>query len=306
MLNALTIDVEDYFHVTAFEDCISPEQWDNSQLRVVDNTLHLLDLLDEKDVKATFFVLGWVAERRPGLVREIGKRGHEIACHGYGHRRVYLLSRQAFREDIRRSKDLLENITGKVVIGYRAPSYSISRDCFWAFDELFEAGFLYDSSVFPIKHDLYGIPDWPCYPFILSKKRDDEWRPLETPSDASFNDFCKFNEFCFGDQKLLEIPITTLSIVGKNIPIAGGGYFRFFPYGFTKWGLRRINDIDKHPFLFYIHPWEFDPAQPRIYGAGIKSNFRHYINLHKTDDRFQNLLRDFSFATIFKAYGITI
>ncbi len=297
MLNILTVDVEDYFHVSAFEACISPTQWDSMQLRVVDNTFLLLDLLDENDVRATFFILGWVAEKKPGLVREIARRGHEVASHGYGHRRVCTLTRQEFRDDIRRTKVLLEDIIGEKILGYRAPSYSISRDCFWAFDELYDAGFQYDSSVFPIRHDLYGIPDWPCYPFVITKENNDQWNP------STF--FPSLSPPLLGDnsdpdnrRRLLEVPITTLTIAGRRIPIAGGGYFRFFPYRFTRWGLEIINNTDDSPFVFYIHPWEVDPHQPRISGAGLKSRFRHYLNLSRTEKRLRYLLRDFNFSTI--------
>jgi polysaccharide deacetylase family protein (PEP-CTERM system associated) len=290
MVNALTIDVEDYFHVTAFESCISPTQWDSCQLRVTDNTLRILDLLDEFGVKATFFVLGWVAERQPGLVKEIVRHGHEVASHGYGHRRIYTLSRQEFRVDVHRSKDLLEQLAGEAVLGYRAPSYSISMDTLWAYDELLYAGYRYDSSVFPIRHDLYGIPDWPRFSFIVFKDREGRWRPLEPSASPLAGDGCF--------QSIQEIPITTLSIAGKSIPIAGGGYFRLFPYAFTKWALNRINSIEKRPFVFYFHPWEIDPEQPRMNGAGLKSRFRHYLNLHRTEERLRSLLTDFRFSKV--------
>jgi len=293
MLNALTIDVEDYFHVTAFEHCMSPAEWDCCESRVADNTLHILDLLDESNVRATFFVLGWVAERNPSLVKEIARRGHEIASHGYSHRRVYNLTQKQFRDDICTSKALLEQLIGDSVLGYRAPSYSISKKCLWAYDELLDAGYQYDSSVFPVKHDLYGIPDWPHYSFIVSKSADGKWRPL--PSDDSLLSHASF-------PRMREIPITTLSLMGNNIPIAGGGYFRLFPYAFTRWGLNSINCRDNRPFVFYLHPWELDPAQPRIKKAGLKSSLRHYLNLHKTEGRFRKILREFEFSTVRSAF----
>ncbi len=297
MLNALTIDVEDYFHVSAFEDCISPAEWDDCQLRVADNTLRILGLLDEFEVKATFFVLGWVAERKPGLVKEIAGRGHEVASHGYGHRRVYNQTQQEFRDDVRKSKALLEDLTGEEIRGYRAPSYSISRKCLWAYDELLEAGYRYDSSVFPIQHDLYGIPDWPRHIFTVSRTADGCWAPSPRPPCQLSSVHCSLS--CVnGCQRMTEIPITTLTLAGKSIPIAGGGYFRLFPYWFTKWGLRRINRVEGRPFVFYIHPWEIDPEQPRMNGASFKSRIRHYLNLHKTEGRFRNMLSDFRFSRV--------
>jgi polysaccharide deacetylase family protein (PEP-CTERM system associated) len=304
MINALTIDVEDYFQVSAFEGCVSRECWDNYPLRVEGNTSRILDILDEFKVKATFFVLGWVAERKPALVREIARRGHEVASHGYGHQRVCTQTRKEFREDIRRSKTLLEELCGVPVHGYRAPSYSISMNTLWAYDELLDAGYLYDSSVFPIRHDLYGIPDWPRHPFTVEKNWDGQWQPSASiPCSLHTNHYSLFDSHCSTVncstvQLFKEIPITTLSIAGKSIPIAGGGYFRLFPYPFTRWGLRRINREEGRPFVFYLHPWEIDPGQPRMSDAGKKSRFRHYLNLHRTEGRFRSLLKDFRFATM--------
>jgi polysaccharide deacetylase family protein (PEP-CTERM system associated) len=288
LINALTIDVEDYFHVSAFEKQIKPEDWKFFPLRVVDNTKKILDLLDEFQVKATFFTLGWVAERVPGLVKEIDRRGHEVACHGYGHQRVYTRTRRQFREDIRRSKSFLEDLTGVEVLGHRAPSYSISMSTLWAFDELHEAGYRYDSSIFPIRHDFYGIPHWPRFPFIAACSSAGCWEPSEYPGENRALDHpC-----------LLELPITTLKLLGKSIPIAGGGYFRFFPYFFIRWGLKRINRVDGKPFIFYIHPWEMDPGQPRVSGASLKSRFRHYVNLGKTERCFREMVGEFPFSSI--------
>ncbi|TSK05927.1 MAG: DUF3473 domain-containing protein [Geobacter sp.] len=288
-VNALTVDVEDYFQVSAFEGCVDRASWDSYPLRVERNTGRLLDLLASRGVKGTFFVLGWVARRCPKLVRDIHRRGHEVACHGYGHQRVTQLSRAAFREDVRLSKALLEDLTGEAVLGYRAPSYSIAPDTLWAFDELFEAGYRYDSSVFPIRHDLYGIQDWPRFPFLL--------KPCEAgwgPAPGAVSSLTEARE----GEELVEFPITTLMRYGVGIPIAGGGYFRLFPYAFTRWGLNRINRREGRPFVFYLHPWEIDPEQPRIAGASAKSRFRHYLNLDKTQPRMERLLDDFSFGRL--------
>jgi len=345
VVNALTIDVEDYFQVSAFEAVSPPASWEQRELRVEANTDRILALLDERGVRATFFVLGWVAERCGELVKRIAAAGHEVASHGYGHRRVYHQSRAEFREDIRRGKTLLEGLTGEAVLGYRAPSYSISQACLWAFDELSEAGFLYDSSVFPIRHDLYGMPDWPRFVFRVERLGGEEarklgsrqaanWVPAEP--EARLRDIWAASPLVskgttansqpltvncarevslssrLADQPtssratLLEVPITTLRLLGKNLPISGGGYFRLFPYGFTHWGLQRINRVDGQPFVFYLHPWELDPGQPRMDGAGLKSRFRHYLNLGKTEARFARLLDDFTFAPIRAVAGIPV
>lgn len=289
MINSLTIDVEDYFHVSAFEKQIKPQDWGDYPLRVEGNTRRVLDLLDEHETTATFFVLGWVADRVPGLVQEIDRRGHEIASHGYWHQRVNTQERAHFRSDIRRSKALLEDLVGRPVLGYRAPSYSIDPASLWAYDELADAGFRYDSSVFPIRHDFYGISDWPRFPFRLSRRGDGDWYP-----DPGMG----------GRAAFFELPITTLLLAGGKIPIAGGGYFRLYPYNFTRWGLRRINHIEGRPFMFYLHPWEFDPGQPRTAGASWKSKVRHYLNLEKTAKRFGRLLEDFRFSSIRETFGM--
>jgi len=281
--NYLSIDVEDYFQVSAFEKVIPPESWPQLECRVEANTLRILDILDEFDVHATFFVLGWVAREVPGLVRAIVERGHELASHGFYHRRVNTQDRQAFSADIRASKELLENQGGVPVLGYRAPSYSISKQTLWAFDELLEAGYVYDSSVFPIRHDFYGIADWPRFPFRLQRLEAGQWQPLADAESTG---------------ELWEVPITTLRLAGRNLPMAGGGYFRLMPYAVSKWACRRIQRVEKRSFLFYLHPWEIDPDQPRISGAGWKSRFRHYLNLGLTETRLRMLLRDFRFAPI--------
>jgi polysaccharide deacetylase family protein (PEP-CTERM system associated) len=282
IVNYLSIDVEDYFQVSAFESVSPIASWDSRELRVERNTEKILNLLDEFQVKATFFVLGWVAERCPDLIKRIAAMGHEIASHGYHHQRVSNLKREVFGKDIRRTKELLENLSGQKVVGYRAPSYSITMQTNWAFDELLKAGYQYDSSIFPIKHDLYGISDWPRFPGYAIKENGHWIASNQQDSDVA----------------LREIPITTLSLGGRNLPIAGGGYFRLLPYNLTCWGLRTINVKERQPFVFYLHPWEFDPHQPRMRGCGLKSKIRHYLNLEKTEIRFRRLIQDFKFTSL--------
>ncbi|NOQ51992.1 MAG: DUF3473 domain-containing protein [Desulfuromonadaceae bacterium] len=281
MTNYLTIDVEDYFHVSAFEKISPPATWAGRESRVGRNTDRVLALLDASSVKATFFVLGWVAEKFPQITKKIAAQGHEIASHGYLHQRVALQDRQTYRADIRRSKSLLEDQTGEQVLGYRAPSYSITRQTDWAFDELLEAGFQYDSSIFPMQHDFYGIPDWPRFSGYAVKEGN-HWIARENPTDLNLS--------------IREVPITTLRLRGRNFPIAGGGYFRLFPYAVPRWGLQQINQKEQQPFVFYLHPWEFDPDQPRMIGCSAKSRFRHYLNLGRTETRFKQLLQDFKFG----------
>lgn len=289
LTNYLTIDVEDYFHVSAFEAISPPHSWAEREHRVEASTDRVLALLAERNVHATFFVLGYVAEHSPALVRRIAAAGHEVASHGHGHRRVGSLSRAEFRDDIRRSKAGLEDQAQSPVLGYRAPSYSISHQTSWAFDELLDAGYRYDSSIFPIRHDFYGIAEWPRFAGPVVKAADGRWLPGLAAA---------------GDDCLLEFPITTVRLGGRNLPIAGGGYFRLLPYKATRWGLRRINRVDGQPFVFYLHPWEFDPAQPRMQGASWKSRFRHYLNLRKTEGRFRRLLGDFRFGTLRDGLGL--
>jgi polysaccharide deacetylase family protein (PEP-CTERM system associated) len=266
--NALTVDVEDYFHVSAFSKSISRKDWDRHPIRVEINTHRLLDLFDEAQVKATFFILGWVAERNNGLIKEIANRGHEIASHGYSHQLVYNQSRDVFREETIRSKSLLEDIVQMQVRGYRAASYSITKESLWALDILVEAGFEYDSSIFPVRHDRYGIPDAIEMPHVL-----------KTPKGRS----------------LVEFPLSTAKIFNYKLPIAGGGYFRLYPYILTRAGLRQVN-ASQQPFIFYLHPWEIDPDQPKV-KAGWFSRFRHYNNLEKCESRLQRLMQDFRFGT---------
>ena len=266
--NALTVDVEDYFHVSAFAKSINHKDWDNHPLRVEKNTLRLLDLFGEVQVKATFFVLGWVADRNRNLIKEIAARGHEVACHGYSHQLIYNQTQEVFREETIRSKKLLEDIIQAPVRGYRAASYSITKDSLWALDILAEAGFVYDSSIFPIRHDRYGMPDAKEVPHIL-----------KTPQGHS----------------LVEFPLSTAKIFNYKLPVAGGGYFRLYPYILTRAGLRQVNS-HQQPFIFYLHPWEIDPDQPTI-EAGWFSRFRHYNNLEKCESRLQRLMKDFRFDT---------
>lgn len=276
MLNALTIDVEDYFQVNAFARHVKQEQWDSFPLRVDRNTRHILDMLDSFSIKATFFILGWVAERLPALAKEIHRRGHEIACHGYGHQLIYAIGPERFRADIRRSKALLEDQCGVPVNGYRAPSYSITKQSLWALDILVEEGFKYDSSIFPVFHDTYGIPDAERFPHAI--------RTMSGP--------------------LIEFPLTTLPFqLGwkkMRLPIAGGGYLRLLPVAIIRRGIEKINLVEKQPAVLYFHPWEIDPGQPRI-KAGLKSSFRHYLNLDKTEGKLRYLIQRTTFGTMSSA-----
>lgn len=262
IVNAMTIDVEDYFHVAAMEPHIDRADWHRWPCRVERNIERVLALLDEADARATFFTLGWVAERFPHLVRTIADQGHEVASHGYSHRRASEQSREHFFDDIRHAKRLLEDTIGHAVKGYRAPSFSICERNLWAFDCILEAGYRYSSSVYPIRHDHYGMPDSPRFPF----------------------------ESRTG---LLEVPVTTLRVWNYNLPAGGGGYFRLMPYAFSRAFIRRVNRVDRQPAIFYFHPWELDPDQPRIPGTTRKTRFRHYVNLSRTDRRLKSLLRDF-------------
>ena len=270
MLNALTIDVEDYFMVSAFADIVKFEDWPRYESRVEKNTLRILDLLDEHNVKATFFVLGWVAEHYPKLALEIHNRGHEVACHGYSHRLVYDLSLKEFQEDTKKSKALIEDTIGVGIGGYRAASYSILQQSLWALDILIEEGFIYDSSIFPIYHDRYGYHGFNRFPVNIIR----------------------------GDRgKITEVPLSTIRLFGKNIPIAGGGYLRLFPVKFVRWAIRSLNEKEAQPAVIYFHPWEIDPEQPRLNGSR-RSTFRHYINMDKTFAKISHLLDTFRFGPI--------
>ncbi len=265
--NYLTIDVEDYFQVSAFEDIIASRDWESMEQRVVANTENLLALLAGRGIKATFFVVGWVAERNPALVRNIREQGHDLGCHSYWHRKVYDLQPEEFRADTLRARAVLEEAAGVPVRGYRAPSYSITAKSFWAIEILKELGFLYDSSIFPIHHDTYGVPGAPRFAYRH-------------------------------DNGLLEYPLSTFRLMGRNIPVSGGGYFRLFPYWFSRYALRAINQKERRPFIFYLHPWEIDPGQPRMRQARAFSRFRHYNNLQKTAARLDRLLGDFLFRPL--------
>lgn len=270
MQNAFTVDVEDYFQVSAFEKNISRDSWDDYPHHVVDNTVRILDLLAEKKVIGTFFVLGWVADRYPDLVRRIAEAGHELASHSYWHRLVYELTPDSFREDLRRSKRAIEDAAGVAVTSYRAPSFSITQKSIWSLDVLAEEGFTCDSSIFPIVHDRYGIPG-----------AKTEIHQLETKSG-----------------KLWEFPPSVRKFVGMNLPVSGGGYFRIYPYPFTANSFQRINNKQNRPFMFYIHPWEIDPDQMRMDFASRSTRFRHYTNLKSTQRKLSRLLSDFSFTTM--------
>ena len=269
IINAMTIDVEDYFQVSAFERYIEKSQWDNIPHRVEKNTNRILDILDEHNVHATFFTLGWVAERYPQIINRIVNEGHELACHGYEHIRVTEQTPEQFRLDVVKTKKILEDLGGKEIKGYRAASYSIGANNLWAHDVLFEEGFEYSSSVYPVKHDLYGMPDAPRYMY----------EPL---NNSDFK----------------EIPITTIEFFNKNIPCGGGGFFRFYPYFCSKLAYRYINKKEMQPGIFYFHPWEIDPEQPRQHNINIKTRFRHYLNLNKMEQRITNLLGDFNWDTM--------
>ncbi len=270
ILNAMTIDVEDYFHVQAFAHTIDRAKWSSMEYRAEANTHAFLNFFDKHSIRATFFVLGWVAKKSPTLIREIQAAGHEIACHGMSHRLVYEQTPEVFRQETFESKALLEDITGTKVAGYRAATYSITQKSLWALDVLAEAGFEYDSSVFPIRHDNYGIPDAPTAPCVM-----------KTPAGHS----------------LVEFPLSTASFFGMRLPVAGGGYFRIFPYAVSRAGLKQINTQAGIPFVFYLHPWEADPEQPTI-NAGWRSRLRHYTNLSQTLPRLERLVSEFRFGTM--------
>jgi polysaccharide deacetylase family protein (PEP-CTERM system associated) len=267
--NALTFDVEDYFHVEAAARRISSEEWPSFPSRVERNTRRILDLLDARGVAATFFVLGWIAERQPALVREIAARGHEVGCHSYGHRLVYSMPESEFREDLQRAKRAIEDALGSAIHGYRAPTFSVVRRSWWALDILAEEGFEYDSSVFPIHHQRYGVPDAPRFPHHIPVR---------------------------GGGEILEFPMSTFIVAGQRLPFCGGGYFRMAPYPLVQAALRRINEREREPAIVYLHPWEIDPEQPRLPLARL-DRFRHYVNLNSTFGRLERLLADFPFTT---------
>jgi polysaccharide deacetylase family protein (PEP-CTERM system associated) len=269
MLNALTIDVEDYYMVSAFADRICFDDWCLQESRVERNTHKILGLLNRHNVKGTFFVLGWIAERLPALVREIQSQGHEIASHGYNHRLIYNLTPHEFREDLRQSKNILEDLTGKQVLGFRAASYSIVQRSIWAIDILIEEGFVYDSSIFPVRHDRYGIPGAKRHPHVIN-----------SPSGS-----------------IIEFPPATLKFWKSIFPVAGGGYLRLLPISLTRHAIRRLNEQENQIAVIYLHPWEIDPEQPRINGS-LLSRLRHYVNLDSTFGKLESLLTDFKFDSL--------
>jgi polysaccharide deacetylase family protein (PEP-CTERM system associated) len=270
-MNAFTVDVEDYFHVTALSSVVSRDSWASREMRVEANTERLLGVLSDYGVRGTFFVLGWVAERAPQLVRRIANAGHEVACHGYAHQLVYRQAETEFREETLRAKSCLEDIIGQPVLGYRAASFSVTPASLWALDALIDLGFHYDSSVFPIHHDIYGLPGASAEP-----------NELTAPSGRT----------------LVEFPMSAARFFGVPVPVSGGGYFRILPYWLTRAGLKQINGSpNARPFTFYVHPWELDPGQPRV-RVGWFSRFRHYTNLERCEARLRRLLNEFAFTTM--------
>jgi polysaccharide deacetylase family protein (PEP-CTERM system associated) len=263
--NAMTIDVEDYFQVSAFAPYIERSEWESRECRVERNVNRILDLLNEKEAKATFFTLGWIAERYPQLVHRIVREGHELASHGYGHERASDLTEQAFYADIHSAKSILEDLSGQQVKGYRAPSFSIGTGNLWAFDTLARAGYQYSSSIYPIQHDHYGMPDAPRFAHVIRTG-------------------------------LLEVPVTTLHMFNRNWPSSGGGYFRLLPYALSRWMLSRVNAMEQQAALFYFHPWEIDVDQPRIAEASAKARFRHYVNIDRMEAKLSRLMSDFQWG----------
>jgi polysaccharide deacetylase family protein (PEP-CTERM system associated) len=268
LLNALTVDVEDYYHVSGFEQCVDRSAWDGLESRVVANTHKILDALEAASVRATFFILGWVAERQPALVRDIQAAGHEIGCHSHWHRLIYQQTGEEYRQDLRRARGVLEDLVGQPVVAYRAPSFSITWRTLWALDILIEEGFRYDSSIYPTRHDRYGMAGAPLAPHRIARPGGE----------------------------ILEFPMPVYRRLGYPFPVGGGGYFRLYPYAVTRHGLRAINAAGR-PFAVYLHPWELDPEQPRLRPGRLKA-FRHYVNLHRTERRLTRLLRDFSFGAM--------
>ena len=271
--NAMTVDVEDYFQVSAFANTISRDSWDSQPCRVEANVERVLNIFAQHKIEATFFTLGWIAERYPALIRRIVAGGHELASHGYAHLRASDQSRAEFTADIVRSKALLEDLSGQAVVGYRAPSFSIGQDNLWALEALFESGYRYSSSIYPVKHDHYGMPDAPRFAF-----------------------------YPHGPGRLLEVPVSTVRFGHKNYPAGGGGFFRLLPYAVSRWLLRRVNERDAQSAIFYFHPWELDPGQPRQSGISAKTRLRHYINLHRTQARIHALAADFQWDRMDRIY----
>jgi polysaccharide deacetylase family protein (PEP-CTERM system associated) len=264
IVNGLSVDVEDWFQVGAFENVIERGEWDSIKTRVEDNVYRVIDLFAEADVRATFFTLGWVAKRQPNMIRRIADAGHELASHGYDHARVFTFTRREFAEDIRKAREIIEDCAGVAVTGYRAPSFSIDGRTPWAFAELAEQGYAYSSSVAPVVHDHYGWPEAPRFAF----------KPLPWSS-------------------MIELPVTTAMLGGRRVAAGGGGFFRVLPYGFSRWAIRQVNRQDDRPAVFYFHPWEVDPGQPRVGHAPLRSRFRHYTGLARMAGKLRELVQDF-------------
>lgn len=272
-LNAMTVDVEDYFQVSAFESIVEQSDWDSLKLRVGDNTHRILDMFAQHNVKSTFFTLGWVAKRCPDVIKRIVDEGHELASHGLAHQRATTMSKQALFDDIKQSKDILEDISGTEIKGYRAPSFSINDSNVWAYDILKELGFTYSSSTYPINHDLYGVPDWPRFKYVR-------------------------------DNGLIEIPIPTIKKKDTNVGIGGGGYFRLYPYWLSRKRIVNYMKTESAPYSFYFHPWEIDAEQPRFDDAPWKSKARHYVNLSRMGGKIEKLLTDFNWVSMREAYEV--
>ena len=268
---ALTVDVEDYFHVSAFEKAIDKADWNNLELRVEANTYRLLELFEQKQAKCTFFTLGWVAERCPNLIKAIVDQGHELASHGFAHQRATEMTPEQFLADVSKSKHVLEDTSGQAIIGYRAPSFSINDSNTWVYETLAELGFEYSSSTYPIEHDLYGVPNWPRFKYQRA-------------------------------EGIIEIPVPTVRKNERNTGIGGGGYFRLYPYWLSKRRIDNYLNTEQQPYSFYFHPWEIDPEQPRVAGASIKSRLRHYLNLSRMEGKVERLLEDYQWDTMKSVY----
>ena len=277
--NSMTVDVEDYFQVSAFAGSISRDDWDRLPCRVEDNTNRLLDMFAAADAKATFFTLGWVAQRYPALIRRIADEGHEVASHGMAHHRVGDQTPAQFLEDISQTRKILEDTAGTQVRGYRAASFSIGADTLWAHETLAEAGYVYSSSVYPVRHDHYGMPDAPRFAY-----------PATAPAADG--------------RGLTEVPMTTVRMFDRNLPCSGGGFFRLLPYGYFRWAISKVNREENQPTIFYFHPWEIDPDQPRQTGISAKTRFRHYVNLHRMAPRLERLLGDFSWDRMDRVFDV--